>query len=187
MDHYKPIAWMMAIAIASMTMTACSGNTGEEEKPLTADPATESPMLYACGIGQSGTRSVADAQNVLFTENDIEWFNVTTREIKFRDMDQPLYKCMQPFREIEFHLGDNDLFVVSSFVGLWDSRVFTNLVLCYGNIEKEVPEVDGCYYLYDCYPPQLADTDEVKANREKNADQWETFTKYLKSKAKLRK
>ena len=185
MKYYKPLAWMMAIAIASTTMTACSSDDNETEKPFTTDPV-ESSMLYACGVGQSETRSVADAQNVLFTEDDIEWFNVTTREIKFKDMDEPLYKRLQPFHEIEFHLGDNTLFVVSSFVGLWDSRVFNNLVLCYGNIKKDVPELDGNYYLYDCYPLQFADTDEVKANHEKNAAQWETFTKYLESKGKLK-
>jgi len=46
---------------------------------------------------------------------------------------------------------------------------------------------DGNYYLYDCYPLQFIDTDTVKANREKNAAQWETFTKYLESKGKLKK
>ena len=145
MKYYKTLAWMMAIAIASTTMTACSSDDNETEKPFTTDPV-ESSMLYACGVSQSETRSVADAQNVLFTEDDIEWFNVTTREIKFKDMDEPLYttreikfkdmdeplyKRMQPFHEIEFHLGDNALFVVSSFVGDWDSRIFTNLVLHY--------------------------------------------------------
>ena len=185
MKYYKPLAWMMAIAIASTTMTACSSDDNETEKPFTTDPV-ESSMLYACGVGQSETRSVADAQNVLFTEDDIEWFNVTTREIKFKDMDEPLYKRMQPFHEIEFHLGDDALFVVSSFVGLWDSRVFDNLVLCYGKIDGEI-SLDGNYYLYDCYPLQFIDTDAVKANREKNAAQWETFTKYLESKGKLKK
>ena len=185
MKYYKPLAWMMAIAIASTTMTACSSDDNETEKPFTTNPV-ESSMLYATGIGQSETRSVADAQNVLFTEDDIEWFNVTTREIKFKDMDEPLYKRMQPFHEIEFHLGDDALFVVSSFVGLWDSRVFDNLVLCYGKIDGEI-SLDGNYYLYDCYPLQFIDTDAVKANREKNAAQWETFTKYLESKGKLKK
>ena len=185
MKYYKPLAWMMAIAIASTTMTACSSDDNETEKPFTTDPV-ESSMLYACGVGQSETRSVADAQNVLFTENDIEWFNVTTREIKFKDMDEPLYRRMQPFHEIEFHLGDDALFVVSSFVGLWDSRVFDNLVLCYGKMDGEI-SLDGNYYLYDCYPLQFIDTDAVKANREKNAAQWETFTKYLESKGKLKK
>ena len=71
MKYYKPLAWMMAIAIASTTMTACSSDDNETEKPFTTDPV-ESSMLYACGVGQSETRSVADAQNVLFTEDDID-------------------------------------------------------------------------------------------------------------------
>ena len=179
----KKSIWMMAIAIACMTMTACSSDDNETEKPFTTDPV-ESSMLYACGVGLSETRSVADAQNVLFTEDDIEWFNVTTREIKFKDMDELLYKRMQPFHEIEFRLGDDALFVVSSFVGDWDSRIFTDLVLHYDVISD--PN-QGHYYLQDCYPQQFIDTDEVKANIKKNAGQWELFTHYLESICKLKR
>jgi hypothetical protein len=48
---------------------------------------------------------------------------------------------------------------------------------------------DGHYYLYDCYPntPQFLNDELVKANRAKRAEQWETFTKYLESKGKLRR
>jgi hypothetical protein len=99
-------------------------------------------------------------------------------------MDEPLYRRMQPFHEIEFHLGDDALFVVSSFVGDWDSRTFTNLVLHYDVITD--PN-QGYYYLHDCYPLQFIDTDEVKANIKKNAGQWELFTYYLDSKGKLKK
>ena len=181
MKYCKPLAWMMAIAIASLTMTACSSEDNETKEPFTTD-TVESSMLYATGVGQSETRSVADAQYLLFTEDDIEWFNETTREIKFKDMDEPLYKRMKPFHEIKFHLGDDVLFVVSSFVGDWDSRIFTDLVLHYDVITG--PN-QGHYYLQDCYPLQFADSDEVKANRMKNTTQWETFTKYLESKGKL--
>ena len=183
MKHYRPFAWMMAIAIAGMTVTACSSDDNEPEMPFTINPI-EKTALYACGIGQSETRSVADSQNVLFTEDDIEWFSVTTREIKFKDMDEPLYKRMQPFREIEFHLGDNALFVVSSFVGDWDSRVFTDLVLHYDEITDSA---QGHYYLQDCYPSQFIETDEVKTNIKKNEGKWELFTCYLESMGKLRK
>jgi hypothetical protein len=184
MKYYKPLAWMMAIAIASMTVTACSLDSNEPEKPFTTCPAPET-TLYACGVNESGTRSVSDEQDVLFTEDDIEWFNITTREIKFKDMEEPLYKRLMPYREIKFYLGNNDLFVVSSFVGDWDSRVFTDLVLHYDVITDPG---HGHYYLHDCYPlPLLIDTDEVKANIEKRAGQWELFTYYLDSKGKLRK
>ena len=183
MKHYKHLAWMMAIAIAGMTVTACSSIDNEPEKPFTTDPV-EKATLYACGISESGTRSVGDAQDVLFTEDDIEWFNVTTREIKFRDMDEPLYRRLEPYREIKFCLGDADLFVVSSFVSDYHSMIFTDLVLHYDVITDPG---HGHYYLHDCYPSQFIDTDEVKANIKKRVGQWELFTYYLESKGKLRK
>ena len=178
----------MAIAIASTTMTACSSDDNETEKPFTTDPV-ESSMLYACGVGQSETRSVADAQNVLFTENDIEWFDVNTRELRFRDMEEPLYEKLRLLSGVEFRLGDQTLFSGSTFVGLICSQVFNDLVLCCGKIEDSRVIDSNRYYLYDCYPntPQFLNDEQVKANRAKRAAQWETFTKYLGSKGKLRK
>lgn len=183
MKHYKSLAWMMVIAIACMTMTACSSNDDDlEDRFVTCPPS--GTMLYACGIIPSGTRSISDAQNVIFTEDDIEWFNITTREIKFRDMEEPLYKRLEPFREIQFYLGDDVLFVVSSFVSDLHSMIFTNLVLHYDVITD--PNLSH-YYLHDCYPLQFINTDEVQANIVKNAAQWELFTKYMESKGKLKK
>ena len=175
----------MAIAIASLAMsvTACSS----DDNPFTTDPV-QSSTLYAYGISQEETRGVTEASNVVFTEDDILWFDVNTRELKFKDTEEPIYKKLEPFHEIEIRLGNDALFVVSSFVGLWDSRVFDNLVLCYGKMEMDGEvSLDDNYYLYDCYPLQIINTDAVKANREKNAAQWETFTKYLESKGKLKK
>ena len=183
MKHYKTFAWMMAIAIASMTMSACSSGDIETEKPFTTDPV-EKATLYACGINQPGTRSMTDVDNIIFTEDDIEWFNVTTREIKFKDTDEPLYKRLEPYREIKFYLGDNVLFVVSSFVSDIHSMTFTDLVLHYDLISD--PN-QGHYYLHDCYPPQFINDERTQANIKKNAGQWELFTYYLESKGKLRK
>lgn len=180
----KTLLRFMAIAIAGTTMTACISDINEPEKSFTTDPAEEN-MFYACGVSENQTRSAADTETILFSEDDIVSFNVTTREIKFKDMEEPLYRRLKPFHEIEFHLGDEVLFTVSSFVGLWDSRIFDDIVLCYGNLESIT--IDGKYYLYDCYPPQFADTEAVKANREKNKTRWETFIRYLGSKGKLTK
>lgn len=174
----------MAVAIASTTMTACISDSNGLEKPFTTDPVEEN-MFYACGIGEDQTRSAADTETILFSEEDIVSFNVTTREIKFKDLEEPLYSRLEPFHEIEFHLGDDVLFTVSSFVGLWDSRIFDDIVLCFGN--QESINLDGKYYLYDCYPLQFEDTEAVKANREKNKTRWETFIRYLDSKGKLTK
>ncbi len=182
MKHYKTLSQMMALALASMAIAGCSSDINEPDKPFTTCPVEEN-VFYACGVDMSETRSLTASENILFSEDDIISFNINTREIKFNDMKEPLYLRLKPFQKIEFHLGDDALFVVSSCVGLWYSQVFDDLVLCYGN--QESITLDGSYYLYDCYPLSIADTESVKANREKNKTQWETFIQYLDSKGKL--
>ena len=196
MKRYTSLARMMAIAIAgTMTMTACSLDGYEPEKPFTTDPV-EKATLYACGLSESGTCSIGDAQSVLFTEDDIEWFNVTTREIKFlnepsgkaerRDTRSPLREKIPLLASVDFYLGGEYLFSGgATLVGLICSQFFDDLVLCCGKIDGEVID-NGHYYLYDCYPPQFINDERVQANRAKRAEQWETFTKYLESKGKLR-
>jgi len=175
----------MAIAIASTVMTACSLDGYEPEKPFTTCPV-EKATLFAVGIGEPGTRSDADAERFLFTDNDIEWFDLNTRELRFRDTMEPLREEIPLLTKIDFYLGGEHLFSGgATCVGLICSQVFDDLVLCCGKIDGEVID-DGRYYLYDCYPLQFIDTDEVKANRLRRASQWEAFLKYLESKGKLK-
>ena len=108
MRHFKSLAWMMAIAIAG-TMTACSIDSYEPEKPILIIDPVENTLLAACGVSESETRS-GSYEQLLFTEHDIEWYDATTREIKFRDMHKPLYEVLGTFRQIKFYLGDKELF-----------------------------------------------------------------------------
>lgn len=181
-------AWMVAMAIAGLAMplTACSNDDNE----VNAGPQATPPALYACGIGNTSSETradgTADIPDMLFTEDDIEWFNVTTRELRFCDTMKPLVETIRPYWAVEFHLGDGTLFVADNFVNIIISRTYNDLVLCYGKAEGEVAD-DGRYYLYDCYPLQFIDDEIVQANRAKRADQWAAFTSYLESKGKLRK
>jgi len=182
MKYYKTLAWTVAIAIAGTMMTACSSDSSESEKPFTTCPVSES-TLYACGIGQPGTRSDA---GILFTEDDILWFDVNTREIRFRDTMEPLREKIPLLASVDFYIGGEYLFSGgATFVGLICSQMFVDLVLCCGKIDGEVID-DGHYYLYDCYPTQFINDERVQANIQKRAPQWETFTKYLDSKGKLK-
>ncbi len=174
---------MMAIAIAGMMTTACSLDSYEPEKPFTTDPPLES-CLYARGVGE--TRSDGETSDVLFTEDDIEWFDVITRELRFRDSMEPLNKKIKLYEAVRFNLNDNILFVADNYVSLIVSRFYDDLVLCYGKMEGEV-ENNGRYYLYDCYPPQFINDEIVQSNREKRADQWQLFLNYLDHKGKLKK
>ena len=182
--NIKNLAWMMAIAIASTTMTACSLDSNEPEKPFTTCPSSET-KLYACEVNGETRSATIDT---LFTEDDIEWFDVTTREIRFKQQDEQLLsKLMKNYHRegLEFRLGESVLFEVSRFVADIDSRNFFNLVLHYSVIGDD--EGNPRYYLHDCYPPQFLDDERTQANIAKRAPQWETFTTYLDGKGKLKR
>ncbi len=183
MKHHYPLAWMMAIAIAGTTMTACSSDSIEPEKPFTTEPV-EQVRLFAC---EPVDETRAAAIDTLFTEDDIEWFNVSTREIRFKAQDERLFnKLMKNYHRegLEFRLGESVLFEVSRFVSDLDSRVSLDLVLHYSTISDD--EGNPRYYLHDCYPLQFISDERTQANIRKNAPQWELFTHYLESKGKLR-
>ena len=186
--NIKNSIWTVAIAIASfaMPLVACSSDDNEVSIIRTDDSSQEETRLFARGYCTLPTGlSEGDVYEV-FNEDDIEWFDVNTRELRFHDMKEPLYEKLRLLSGVEFRLGDLTLFSGSTFVGLLCSQFFDDLVLCCGKIDGGVVD-DGHYYLYDCYPPQFIDDERVQANRAKRAEQWETFTKYLESKGKLKK
>ena len=175
----------MAIATVGLAtmLTACSLDN-EVEKPFIIDPVYETRLL-ARGISSQKT----ETSNVIFTDDDIEWFNVNTRELKFKKTKEELDKLLKPYDAIEFQLsgaGIVNLFKVSNYVNLFMSQIFDDLVLCYGKADDPI-ELNGSYYLYDCYPPQFINNEIVQANREKRAQEWEYFLGYLEYKGKLRK
>lgn len=184
MKTMKIYANILMMAIAALFLASCSSNDSEQEKPFTVCPE-EQVMFFACEVN-SETRGTA--VDTIFTEDDIEWFNINTREIRFKVMDDQLFKkLMENYHKgsLEFHIGENVLFEVSRFVSDFDSRVFFDLVLHYSTIGED--EGNPRYYLRDCYPPQFLDDERTQANIKKNAEQWELFINYLDSKGMLKK
>ena len=181
----------MAIAIGSfvMPLTACSSDDYEVSRVRTEDSRQGETRLFVRGYCTMPTGLSEGDVNEVFTEDDIEWFDVNTRELRFHDMKEPLYKKLRLLSGVEFRLGGQILFSGSTFVGLICSQVFNDLVLCCGNIEDdEVIDINR-YYLYDCYPnaPQFLNDETVQANRAKRAAEWEAFLKYLDGKGKLKR
>ncbi len=142
--------------------------------------------LYVSGESIETTRSDGETSDVLFTEDDIEWFDVNTRELRFRDSMEPLNKKIKLYAAVKFNLNDDVLFEADNFVSLIVSRTYNDLVLCYGKIDGEV-ENNGHYYVYDCFPLQFINDEVVQSNREKRSVQWQLFLDYLEYKGKLKK
>jgi hypothetical protein len=185
MKHLSFWRNIFVMAAALLSLTSCSSNDNEQEKSSTTAPVKQT-KFFACEAGGE-TRVATAVIDTLFTEDDIEWFNVSTREIRFKKQDEQLFnKLMKNYHKegLEFRLGESLLFEVSRFVSDFDSRVFTDLVLHYSMLGED--EGNPRYCLHDCYPPQFIDDERTQANIKKNAVQWETFTKYLESKGKLR-
>lgn len=189
--NIKNSIWPMALAIASLAMplTACSSDDKEVSRMRTEDSFQEEPLLFARGYCTLPTGLSEGDTYEVFTEDDIEWFDVNTRELRFHDMEAPLYEKLRLLSGVEFRLGDQTLFSGSTFVGLICNQVFNDLVLCCGKTEDGAVIDCNRYYLYDCYPntPQFLNDEQVKANRANRAEQWETFTRYLDRKGKLKK
>ena len=148
---------------AILGLISCSSIENEQEKPFTTDPV----------------------ENAVFTEADIEWFNSTTREVKFYAQEESLsHRLRMNDGVLEFRLGNDVVLKVSRFVGDWDSRTFKDLVLHYDVISNSN---QGHFYLQDCYPLQFINDEQVQANIKKNAEMWDAFVKYLEKIGKIKK
>ena len=148
---------------AILGLISCSSIENEQEKPFTTDPV----------------------ENAVFTEADIEWFNPTTREVKFYAQEESLSQRLRMNDgELQFRLGSDVVLKVSRFVGDWDSRTFKDLVLHYDVISNSN---QGHFYLQDCYPLQFINDEQVQANIKKNAEMWDAFVKYLEKIGKIKK
>ena len=158
----KNIRRLAFAMLAAFSFTSCSSDN-EQEKPYTTDPV----------------------ENAVFTEADIEWFNPTTREVKFYAREESLIQRLRiNDGELEFRLGNDVVLKVSRFVGDWDSRTFKDLVLHYDVISNSE---QGHFYLQDCYPLQFINDELVQTNIKKKADKWDAFIKYLEEIGKIKK
>ena len=186
----KNSIWMVAIAIGSfaMSLTACSSDDIEVNSELGGKENVEqSTALAAYAIDSQGTRSGGEVKTAVFTDEDIEWFDLNTRELRFGIDSEAIYNRLESLDRIEFRLGDDVLFQVDNIVNPTFSRPYFDLVLYYDWTWENDEKVGVGYYLYDCYPQQFVDEELTKNNRNKRVEQWKAFTDYLESKGKLRK
>ena len=124
--------WTAAIAIGSlaMSLTACSSDDIEVNSELGGKKNMEqSSALAAYAIDSQGTRSGGEAKTAVFTDEDIEWFDLNTRELRFGIDSEVIHKRLEALDRMEFRLGDDILFQVDNLVNPTFSRTYFDLVL----------------------------------------------------------
>ena len=96
------------VMVAAIFLASCSNSDNEQDKPFTTDPV-EQTRFFVCEAG-GDTRGATAAIDTLFTEDDIEWFNVSTREIRFKKQDEQLYtNPLQEAGRAALHETDEEL------------------------------------------------------------------------------
>lgn len=119
-----------------------------------------------------------EVASVVFTGNDIAWFNSKTGEIKFRESFNP--DDLELYQNFHFYLVDEHLFTIVTYVKPIHSFTSNDLVLYI--------DADRKCYLHDCYPLSLMETlPDVKENKLKREAAWNKFINQLKNEKKLKK
>lgn len=156
----------------AFSLPSCEGRVADESDSLIT------------AVGELTRSSVKEKESfdnnsaIVFTGNDIQWFNPTTREIKFKkNID---YSSFQTYQKIHFKLNNNYLFTAQTYVSQYHSFTVKDLVL-YIDISTR-----KCY-LHDCYPLDIAKNDpDTQNNKEKRASGWNSFVSQLQKESKIK-
>ena len=170
---------MVVFSFSTISFNSYSnGKAPEDEKSI--------DKLYIMGFRSNGT-----GEELIFTGDDIQSFNLTTREIVFVDS---LYiktrLCRSGWIVSNIYLNDMLLFKRIPFLSSINSGVFNDLVFYFDSFNYFDP--DDRLYLNDGFP-DLDYFREKKENiqkvREENAEkrkaEWDIFIKYLNDNNKI--
>ncbi|MDR1097526.1 MAG: hypothetical protein LBL57_05285 [Tannerella sp.] len=145
---------------------------------------------------QTGSRIIVKASNaevevmvrsgapetVVFTGDDILWFNETTKELCFKNnfSNSPANNsALYATQAVRFYMDDEYLFSSMIYVSDLSSQTFNSLVFYYNVTENR-------YFLRDGYPDAAVLSNPQKAqelrdeNRQKIAPEWDRFIEQLK-------
>ena len=168
--------YVLQVLILSLFFIGCNSEDEQTSTPIVQGAKTE---LFAVGTTRI-TR--AAAKPYLFTLENINSFNVQTREIVFQDFE-PTSQLFPIYRNIEVHSYGKVLLHITTFVSSLNSQIFTDLSL--------VSE-SGKFYLSDCYPRNIKndshyakDNKAIAESREKRATEWGEFLSILRKHGKL--
>jgi hypothetical protein len=177
-------AILFFIALLSLSLAGCHPES--EDVPV----QTTSSIIVKTSDAEEGVATKSEAlETVVFTGDDIQWFNETTRELCFKNnfssnpANNPLLYATPAIR---FYMNDEYLFSSMIYVSDISSKSYNKLVFYYNILENK-------YYLADGYPadvsvfqyPQKAQ-EERDENRRRITNEWNKFIEQLKKEGRYK-
>lgn len=150
---------IITVTIFSLTITGC--------KPI--DKLQDSSKLY-CKASNNFDKKITD--KVIFTQDDIVWLNISTKELKLKSSLN--LEELQNYNKFIFYLDNDSLFTATRALDIMSSIV-DDLVMHFSN---------NAVYLENGYPNWIVDEQRTK-NMEKREKNWQLFIQKLKNEGKL--
>jgi hypothetical protein len=178
----KDIILLQMIAFCIAVTTGCS-RAEDAEQPT----ETTSKLIVKAFNQEVATRagSETNAGQIVFTGDDILWFNRTTKELRFRNnySNKTVLEAVTA-NAIRFYIDDEYLFSSMLCVSSLSSQIFNSPVFYYNLMENN-------FFLTDGYPEAsvLSDPQKAQAERDENmrkiADEWSRFLDLMETEGKL--
>jgi hypothetical protein len=140
-------------------------------------------IVRAASVDNSTKKSVNEP--IVFTGNDMLWFNESTKEIRFKD-NVSKKAAFSNVQTLKFFILDDYLFSSKVSVNSSSVEIINSLVFYYNTAENK-------YYLLDGYPPEKQilipnDATGIQNERTENmhmiAAEWNKFITQLKKDGK---
>lgn len=150
---------IITVTIFILTITGC--------KPI--DKLHDSSKLY-CKASNNFDKKITD--KVIFTQDDIVWLNISTKELKLKSSLN--LEELQNYNKFIFYLDNDSLFTATRALDIMSSIV-DDLVMHFSN---------NAVYLENGYPNWIVDEQRTK-NMKKREKNWQLFIQKLKNEGKL--
>ena len=137
---------LLATMFVCFLSSGCS-NLISDDTMETPNANAGSSIMIRATTSEMAAANIFDSKNArqhVFSGNDILWFNVTTRELRFKD-NFSIKQVILQYDAISFFIQDEYLFSSMVYVSSRGIQLINNLVLYYNLVENK-------YYLLDGYP-----------------------------------
>jgi hypothetical protein len=183
----KKTVLLTLIAFMILSPGGCRPETEEIPSRITSGIVVRASNAGEVATGSEGVTTKSDAEEqVVFTGDDILWFNGTTKELRFKDniSNKPILAGINA-QAIKFYIDDEYLFTSMLYVSDYSSQIFNSPVFYYNAIENK-------YFLKDGYPAisVLSNPQQAQELRDENmkkiANEWNKFIEQLKKEERYR-